>query len=84
MSAGQEELMPEDEAAELLGIAEWRLRELASFGELRLVRVEGTEGERVMYFAAEVLALRERLRGQPEEGETETADDDDWPDLIEG
>jgi hypothetical protein len=77
-------LMPEEEAAELLGIAEWRLRELASLGELRLVRVEGTEGQRVMYFAAEVLALRERLRGRPEACETETADDDEeeWPDLI--
>lgn len=83
MSAGQDELMPEEEAAELLGIARWRLRELATFGELRLVRLEGPEGERVMYFAAEVLALRERLRGRPDEVSTEDADDDDeWPELI--
>lgn len=82
MGAGQDELMPEDEAAELLGIAGWRLRELASMGELRLVRVEDAEGERVMYFAAEVLALREGLRGEPKAGEAEAADDDEWPDLI--
>jgi hypothetical protein len=79
MSAGQEELIPEEEAARLLGIAEWRLRELAAQGELRLVRVEGPAGPRVMYLAAEVLALRGRLGGTPEED-----DDEEWPDKIEG
>ena len=79
MSAGQEELMPEEEAARLLGIAEWRLKELAAEGELRLVHVEGPAGTLVMYFKGEVLALRERLRGKPEADEAE-----EWPDVIDG
>ena len=77
MDAGQEELMPEGEAARLLGIAEWRLKELAAQGELRLVHVEGPYGMQVMYFTSEVLALRERLRGAPE-----TVDAEEWPEFI--
>ena len=76
--------MPEEEAAGLLGVAEWRLRELAGMGELRLVRVERPGGEQVMYFAGEVLALRDRLRGEPEDIPAEDEGAEGWPDLIGG
>ena len=76
-------MMPEKEAAALLGLAEWQLRELAGLGELRLVRVEAPGGEQVMYFAREVLALRERLRGKPEDGPAADEGAEEWPDLIE-
>ena len=81
MSAEQEELIPEEEAARLLGIAEWRLGELAAQGELRAVRAEGPGGQRVMYFLGEVLALRERIKGTPELEDTD--ENEEWPDVIE-
>jgi hypothetical protein len=76
MIAGQEELIPEEEAA-LLGIAWWRLRELAAEGELRMILAEVPGGRRLMYFPGEVLALKGRLRGGVEEVE-------EWTDVIGG
>lgn len=76
MGAGQEELIPEEDAAQLLGIASWRLRELAAEGEFRAVFAESPGGRRVMYFLGEVLALRGCLRG----GGAEEAEE--WPDVI--
>ncbi len=76
--------MPEEEAAGLLGVAGWRLRELAVMGELRLVRVVAPGGEQFMYFAAEVLALRDRLRGKPGDGPSEDEGAEGWSDLIGG
>lgn len=82
MSAGREELIPEEEAARLLGVAAWRLRELAAQGELRLARAEVPGGERVMYFLGEVLRLRERIRGAAQGDDADEAED--WPDIIDG
>jgi hypothetical protein len=82
MSAEQEELIPGEEAAKLLGMAEWRVRELAEQGELRTVRAEAPGGPWVMYFLGEVLALRERIRGVPEANDTD--ENEEWPDVIEG
>ena len=79
MNAGQEDLIPEEEAVRLLGVAVWRLRELAAQGELRAVRVESPGGPQVMYFRDEVLALRGRIRGGPEVDVGE-----EWPDVIGG
>ena len=76
-------MMPEMEAAGLLGVAEWRLRDLAGMGELRLVRLEAPGGEQVMYFAGEVLALRERLGGKLGSHSAEDEGAGEWPDLIE-
>ncbi len=78
MSAGQEELMDEQDAARYLGIAPERLRELAAQGEIRVVVVRALDEIEVMYFRGEVLRLKEQLRGQESKPETE-----EWPDMID-
>ncbi|PYS75986.1 MAG: hypothetical protein DMF66_17215 [Acidobacteria bacterium] len=82
MSAEQEELITEEEAAKLLGMAEWRIRELAAQGELRTVQADAPGGPRVMYFIGEVLALRGRISGAS--GADDTDENEEWPDVIEG
>ena len=79
MSAGQEELITEEDAARYLGVTPARLRELVTQGELHLAMVQGPEGIEPMYFRGEVLRLKEKLRGQESKSETE-----EWPDTIGG
>ena len=77
MSAGQEELIAEGDAARYLDVSPARLRELVADGKLRLVMVQGPEGLEPMYFMGEVLRLTERLRGWRSKSET-----GEWPDTI--
>lgn len=77
MSAAEEELIPEQEAAQYLEVTPQRLREFASQGALQSVIVQGPSGHEVMYYRGEVLALKERLRGK------RTADTEEWPDVID-
>ncbi len=78
MSAGQEELMDEGDAAQHLGISPERLRELATQGELRVVKIRASDKIVPMYLTGEVLRLKEQLRGQESKSETE-----EWPDMID-
>ena len=77
MSAGQEELIAEEDAARYLGVPPARLRELVTQGVLHLAMVQGPEGIEAMYFRGEVLQLKERLRSQESKPEAE-----EWPDMI--
>ena len=77
MSAEQEELITEEDAARYLGVSPARLRELVVQGELHLVTVQKTEGLELMYFRGEVLRLKEKLRAQESRSETE-----EWPNTI--
>ena len=79
MSAGQEELITEEDAARYLGVSPLRLIELVTEGELRLVTVQNPEGIEPMYLRGEVLRLKERLRDQASKSGTE-----EWPDTIGG
>ncbi len=79
MSVGEEELMPEDEAARYLDISMERLRELVVQGELRMVLVRGPDGEETMYLRGRVLRLKEILIADEKESEVE-----EWPDTING
>ncbi len=77
MSAGQEELMDEDDAALYLNISPERLRELATEGEIRVVVVRTPEDVEPMYLRGDVLRLKEKLRSQESQPETE-----EWPEMI--
>lgn len=79
MSAEQEELITEEDAARYLGVSPERLRELVTQGELRLVMVQKPEGIEAMYLSGEVLRLKERLGDRGSKSETE-----EWPDTISG
>ncbi|MBA3715171.1 MAG: hypothetical protein H0W76_22375 [Pyrinomonadaceae bacterium] len=79
MSVGEEELIPEDEAARYLDISMARLRELVVQGELRMVLVKGPNGEEAMYLRSQVLRLKEILTADDKELEV-----DEWPDIISG
>jgi hypothetical protein len=79
VSVGEEELMPEVEAARFLDISMERLRELAVQGELRMVLVRGPNGEETMYLKGHVLRLKEKLIADEKESEVE-----EWPDIISG
>ncbi len=79
MSVGEEELIPEDEAARYLDISMERLREFVVQGELRMVLVQGPNGEEVMYLRSQVLRLKEILTADEKESEVE-----EWPDIIGG
>ena len=78
MSAGQEELMTEEDATRYLGVSPERLRELVTQGVLRLAMVQGPEGMEPMYLRGEILQLKERLRGQGSKSEVE-----EWPNMID-
>ena len=79
MSVGEEELIPEDEAARYLDISMERLREFVVQGELRMVLARGPNGEETMYLRSQVLRLKEILTA--DEKESEVAE---WPDIIGG
>ena len=79
MSVGEEELIPEDEAARYLDISMARLRELVVQGELRMGLVKGPNGEEAMYLRSQVLRLKEILTADDKELEV-----DEWPDIISG
>jgi len=79
VSVGEEELIPEDEAARYLDISMARLRELVVQGELRMVLVKGPNGEEAMYLRSQVLRLKEILTADEKESEVE-----EWPDIIGG
>ncbi len=79
MSVGEEELIPEDEAARYLDISMERLREFVVQGELRMVLVKGPNGEEAMYLRSQVLRLKEILTADDKELEV-----DEWPDIISG
>ncbi len=79
MSVGEEDLIPEDEAARYLDISMARLRELVVQGELRMVLVKGPNGEEAMYLRSQVLRLKEILTADDKELEV-----DEWPDIISG
>ncbi len=78
MSAEQEELIDELDAARYLDISPERLRELATQDEIRVVVIRGPDGIEMMYFRGEVLRLKEKLRGQESQSEAE-----EWPDIID-
>ena len=77
MSAEQEEMMPEDEAARYLNVSKGRLRELAVQGELRMLLARGPDGEKTMYLRGQVLKLKARLAADEEASGAE-----EWPDVI--
>ena len=79
MSVGEEELIPEDEAARYLDISMARLRELVVQWELRMVLARGPNGEETMYLRSQVLRLKEILTADDKELEV-----DEWPDIISG
>jgi hypothetical protein len=79
VSVGEEDLIPEDEAARYLDISMARLRELVVQGELRMVLVKGPNGEEAMYLRSQVLRLKEILTADDKELEV-----DEWPDIISG
>ena len=60
MSATQEELMTETEAAQHLGFTPERLRELVSLGLLRSVFVPGPQGNSMMFYTGEIVRFKER------------------------
>lgn len=77
MSAEQEELIPEEDAARYLGVPPERLRLLAVQGELQLVVVNGPNGQESMYLRGQVLRLKEALRRNESKADTE-----EWPDVL--
>jgi hypothetical protein len=77
MSAEQEELITENEAARYLSVTPQRLREFVVQGELRMVLVQSKSGEETMYFRGQVLKLKEKLIA--DEGDEEV---EEWPELI--
>ncbi len=77
MSAGQEELITEEDAARYLGVSPERLRELVTQGVLRMAITRGPEGLEPMYFRGDVLRLKEHLTDQGSKSGTE-----EWPDII--
>jgi len=77
MSAMQEELITETEAARYLGVSPERLRAFASQGMLQEVIVEVRDQRLTMYYTSEVLRLKERLRGLKDNSAT-----DEWPEFI--
>ncbi len=77
MSAGQEELITEEDAARYLGVSPERLRELVTQGVLRMAITRGPEGLEPMYFSGDVLRLKEHLTDQGSKSGTE-----EWPDII--
>ena len=79
MSAGQEELITEEDAARYLRVTPGRLLELVTQGELRLVMVQRSGGMESMYLSGEVLRLKERLGAQAGKPGAE-----EWPDMIGG
>lgn len=78
MSAEQEELIDELDAARYLDISLERLTELATEGEICVVVIQTPDGIEVMYFRGEVLRLKEKLRSQESKSEAE-----EWPDMID-
>lgn len=79
MSAEQEELIAEEDAARYVGVSPERLRELVTQGELRLVMVQRSGELEAMYLSSEVLRLKERLGAQESKPGAE-----EWPDQIGG
>ncbi len=79
MSVGEEELIPEDEAARYLDTSIERIRGFVVQGELRMVLVQGPNGEEAMYLRSQVLRLKEILTADEKESEVE-----EWPDIISG
>jgi hypothetical protein len=77
VSAEQEEMMPEAEAARYLNVSKGRLRELAVLGELRMLLARGPDGEKTMYLRGQVLRLKARLAADEEASEAE-----EWPDVM--
>ncbi len=78
MSAAQEELVNEDDAARYLDISPARLRELATEGEIRVVVIRTPDDVEPMYLRGEVLRLKEKLRSQESQPEA-----DEWPEMID-
>ncbi len=77
-AAEQEELMPEEEAAQYLGVPPERLRLLAVQGELQMMVVNGPNGPEPMYLKGQVWRLKEALREDESKADTE-----EWPDVLE-
>ncbi len=77
-AAEQEELIPEEEAAQYLDVSPERLRLLVVQGELRLILVNGPNGQESMYLKGQVLKLKEALREDESKADTE-----EWPDVLE-
>ncbi len=77
MSAKQDELITEEDAARYLGVSPVRLIELVTQGVLRLVIAKREGGLEAMYLSSEVLQLNER----PGDWESKPVTEE-WPDTI--
>ena len=77
MSAMQEELITELEAARYLGISPQRLREFAERALLQSIDVQTPHGSETMYYRGEVLRLKEHLRRHES-----AAEEEEWPDVL--
>ncbi len=77
-AAEQEELISEQDAALYLDVSPERLRLLAVQGELRLILMNGPNGQASMYLKGQVQRLKEALREDESKVDTE-----EWPDVVE-
>ncbi len=77
MSAKQDELITEEDAARYLGVSPVRLIELVTQGVLRLVIAKREGGLEAMYLSSEAFQLNERSGDRASKSGTE-----EWPDLI--
>lgn len=78
VSAGQEELITEDEAARLLEVTREDVRFLASEGALQSIEVQTPGGDMTFYYRGQVQNLKGRLRQRGK-----AAPPEEWPDVIE-
>lgn len=89
MSARQEELITEEEAARYLRITQERLRPMVSIRLLKTIDVQSPTGTMTFYYRGQIENLKEQLRWETPVRETEGESKsepsiiDEWPDVIE-